>query len=86
MEIGVGYQFFSLREAYISNLSLLMSLDPSERFVLGGGWFVVVIDSAFSVKLIPKPSRTKVIQNLILTISVFIIKQIVNPRIGLSSG
>ena len=61
LEIGVGYQFFSLREAYISNLSLLMSLDLSERFVLGGGWFVVVIESAFSVKLIPKPSRTKVI-------------------------
>ena len=30
-------QFFSLIEAYISNLSLLLSLEPSEKFVVVGG-------------------------------------------------
>ena len=32
-----GGQFFSLIEAYISNLSLLLSLEPSEKFVVVGG-------------------------------------------------
>ena len=36
-----GCQFFSLREAYISNLSLLQSLEPLEKFVVVGGWWVV---------------------------------------------
>ena len=44
-----GGQFFSLIEAYISNLSLLLSLEPSEKCV-------VVVESDFSVKLWPKPS------------------------------
>ena len=51
-------------EAYLSNLSLLLSLEPSEKFVVvgGGGWWVVVVvvvvvvESDFSVKLCPKPS------------------------------
>ena len=30
-------QFFSLIEAYISNLSVLVSLEPSEKFVVVGG-------------------------------------------------
>ena len=30
-------QFCSLIEAYISNLSILMSLEPSEKFVVVGG-------------------------------------------------
>ena len=29
--------FFSLIEAYMSNISLLMSLEPSEKFVVVGG-------------------------------------------------
>ena len=33
----VGGQFLSLKEAYISNLSVLMGLEPSEKFVVGGG-------------------------------------------------
>ena len=32
-----GGQFLSLRGAYISNLSLLRSLEPLEKFVVGGG-------------------------------------------------
>ena len=32
-----GGQFLSLREVYLSNLSLLQSLEPSEKFVVGGG-------------------------------------------------
>ena len=42
-------EFLSLIEAYISNLSLLLDLEPSEKFV------VVVVESDFSVKLWPKP-------------------------------
>ena len=41
-----GRQFLSLREAYLSNLSLLRSLEPLEKFVVvvvGGGWVVVVV-------------------------------------------
>ena len=36
---GVEGQFLSLKEAYISNLSVLMGLEPSEKFVavVGGG-------------------------------------------------
>ena len=37
----MGGQFLSLREAYISNLSLLRSLEPLEKFVVVvvGGWW-----------------------------------------------
>ena len=35
-------QFFSPIEAYLSNLSLLLSLEPSEKFVVGGGWWLRV--------------------------------------------
>ena len=35
-----GRQFLSLREAYLSNLSLLRSLEPLEKFVVVvGGWW-----------------------------------------------
>ena len=36
-----GRPFLSLREAYISNLSILRSLEPLEKFVVvvGGGWW-----------------------------------------------
>ena len=33
-----GGHFLSLREVYLSNLSLLQSLEPSEKFVVGGWW------------------------------------------------
>ena len=33
-----GGQFLSLREVYLSNLSLLQSLEPSEKFMVGGWW------------------------------------------------
>ena len=33
---GGGGQFFSLRESYIPNLSLLRSLEPFKKFVVGG--------------------------------------------------
>ena len=54
-------QFFSLIEAYISILSLLMCLELSEKFVVvvgGGWWWVVVVGSDFIGKLWPKPSWT----------------------------
>ena len=38
----LGGQVISLREAYIQNLSLLGSLDPFKKFVVGG-WVVVVV-------------------------------------------
>ena len=42
MESCVGGQFLSLIEDYMSNLSLLLGLEPSEKFILGGGgvWMV----------------------------------------------
>ena len=41
--VEVNSQFFSLIESYISNLSLLLSLEPSEKFVVvGGGWWWVM--------------------------------------------
>ena len=54
-------QFLSLKEAYVSSLSVLMDLEPTEKFVVvaGGGWWwvrVVVVERDFSVKLLPKPS------------------------------
>ena len=53
MGLGAMGQLLSLREAYISNLSLLPSLEPIEKFVVvGGGW--VVVYTKFSVKLEPK--------------------------------
>ena len=56
---GVGFWFISLIETYISNLSLTLSLEPSKKFVVGGGcWVVAVVESDFSVKLWPKPSWT----------------------------
>ena len=58
-KLGRG-QFLSLIEAYISSLSLILSLEPSDKFVVVGGcgWWVVVVgvESDFSVKLWPKPS------------------------------
>ena len=46
----------SLIGAYISNLSLLLGLKPSEKFVVVGGGGLAVLESYFSVKLWPKPS------------------------------
>ena len=43
MVVGVGVEncvkvtYFSLIEAYISNINLLLILEPSEKFVVGGG-------------------------------------------------
>ena len=52
----LGGQVISLREAYIQNLSLLGSLDPFKKFVVGG-WVVVsrpilVISLKFKSRLI----------------------------------
>ena len=49
----MGGQFLSLREAYISNLSLLRSLEPLEKFLGGGGGGGV--ERHFSVLLWAKP-------------------------------
>ena len=49
----MGGQFLSLREAYISNLSLLRSLEPLEKF-LGGGWVVLKGISVISPRPRPK--------------------------------
>ena len=46
-----GGQFIRLRKVYISNLSLLLSLEPFKKCVV-----VVVVESYFSVKLRPRPS------------------------------
>ena len=55
-----GGKFLSLRLASISNLSLLLGLEPLKKFLVvvggGGGWWVVVLESHFSVQLKPKPS------------------------------
>ena len=45
-----GGEFFSLGEAYIANLGLLLCLKPFKKFVM------VVVESDFSVKLWPRPS------------------------------
>ena len=50
-----GCLLLSLREAYIPNLSTLLSLEPLEKVPGGGGWWVV-LESHFSVQLKPKPS------------------------------
>ena len=44
-----GSQFLILREAYISILSLVLSLEPFEKFVvMGGGWSKVILVSSLS--------------------------------------
>ena len=40
---GARGQLLSRREAYISNLSLLPSLEPLEKFVVGGWWSKVSV-------------------------------------------
>ena len=53
VERGINWgQFIRLRKAYISNLRLLLSLEPFKKFIV----VVVVVESDFSVKLWPKPS------------------------------
>ena len=52
---GVVGLFFSLREIYTPNLSTLLGLEPLEEVPGGGGW-VVVFESHFSVQLKSKPS------------------------------
>ena len=51
-EGGEG-SFFSLRKAYVLSFSLLLCLEPCEKFSVGGGgwWVVVVVYSEFSVLL-----------------------------------
>ena len=51
--LGVVGIFLSLRESYIPNLSILLSLEPLEK--VPGGWWVV-LESQFIVQLKPKPS------------------------------
>ena len=57
-----GGKYFSLKDAYLSNVSLLLSLKPSDKFVvvvvgpLSGWWLVVEI--AHSVKFSSMPSYT----------------------------
>ena len=51
MEEGGG-QFLTLREAYISNLSLLLSPEPFKKFVVvGGGWSKVILVLSLNFKL-----------------------------------
>ena len=38
---GTGSQFLILRLAYISNMSLLLGLEPFQKFGVGGGWWWV---------------------------------------------
>ena len=44
----------------MSNLSVLLGLEPLKKFVVvmggGGEWWVLGVESDFSVKLWPKPS------------------------------
>ena len=43
MAVRGGAEFFSLREVYILNISLLLCLELFQKFVVGGGgWWVVV--------------------------------------------
>ena len=58
----MGGQFLSLREAYISNLSLLRSLEPLEKFLGGGGW-VVVLKGILVISPRPRP-KSRLINNL----------------------
>ena len=52
LERGGEGSFFNLREAYVLSFSLLLCLEPCEKFsVGGGGWVVVVVYSEFSVLL-----------------------------------
>ena len=47
-----GSQFLILREAYISILSLVLSLEPFEKFVVvGGGWSKVILVLSLRLKL-----------------------------------
>ena len=34
-------QFLSLRQAYISDMSILLGLEPFQKLAVGGGWVVV---------------------------------------------
>ena len=36
---GMGGQYLILREAYILNLSLLLGLEPFQKFAVGEGWW-----------------------------------------------
>ena len=44
MGFGARGQLLSLREAYISNLNLIPSLEPLEKFVVLGGGLVGGLD------------------------------------------
>ena len=47
-----GGQFLSLKEACLSNLSILMGLEPAEKFavVVGGGcWLRVILVLSFDL-------------------------------------
>ena len=48
-------QFLDSVEAHIPNLSLLLCLEPSKKFSVGGGWWWVGVESDFSVLLWAKP-------------------------------
>ena len=37
-----GFLLLDLREAYITNLSLIACMEPFEKFVVVGGWWWVV--------------------------------------------
>ena len=57
---GEGWvdKFLSLRQVYISNLSLLLALEPFKKLAVGGGWWVGgwVVKRHFSVLLWTKAS------------------------------
>ena len=52
--VEMGGQFFNLRWTYISNMSVLLGLEPFQKFGVGGGWWVVV-KRHFRVPLWSKP-------------------------------
>ena len=46
-----GVNKLALEKPYISNLSLLLSLEPFEKFVVGDGWSKVILVLSLRLKL-----------------------------------
>ena len=50
-KVGAQGQQLSLREAYISNLHLLLSLEPFQSLLWLGGWSNVILEFSLRLKL-----------------------------------